>query len=300
MSLTGAGIFVFFLMFTISSCDERRPVYIIGHMVNSIRQVKKYLDMGANVIESDIQFHSNGSVKEVYHGVPCDCFRTCTRSAILKNFLQYVRQITDPSHPGNYKERMIMQFFDLKLSTSNNKKVSGREIARHVLEYLWTQDGSRQQEIRALIYIDSVNDYKAIQGFIEEFQSRGVESRLRDVGFDGGMGDLREIRRMFARLGVEGNIWQGDGGTNCFSLLAPVGRLRREVGIRDSESGFIQKVYHWTIDQKLRMRWSLDIGVDAMITNDPYDLVDVLEESYYRNYFRLATPADNPFIRFEG
>lgn len=288
-----------FMVLTSCACDNRRPFYIIGHMVNSIEQIRRYLDWGANVIESDIQFHPNGSVREAYHGFPCDCFRTCTRNANLKQFLQYVRNITDPRIPGSYANRMVMQFFDLKLTGSNYKRISGRELARHVLDYLWTNDGSREQEVRALIYIDSVEDREAFEGFVEEFQARGAESRLKDVGFDGGSGDLGEIRRMFARLGIN-NIWQGDGKSNCLSPLYPDGRLRRAVAVRDSRSGYPQKVYHWTIDLKLRMRLSLNIGVDGMITNDPDDLLAVLQESYYRNEYRLATPADDPFARYEG
>lgn len=142
---TRPNISFFLFVFCICACDCRRPFYIIGHMVNSIEQITRYLDLGANVIESDIQFHPNGSVKEAYHGFPCDCFRTCSRSANLKDFLQYVRQITDPS-TGNYADKMVMQFFDLKVSRSENKLYSGQDLARHVLDYLWSQDGSRKQE----------------------------------------------------------------------------------------------------------------------------------------------------------
>ncbi|KFM76547.1 Sphingomyelin phosphodiesterase D LrSicTox-alphaIB1, partial [Stegodyphus mimosarum] len=291
-------LYVFTVIFASQClCAERRPFYIIGHMVNSIGQIKHYLDLGANVIEADIQFHPNGSVREVYHGFPCDCFRTCSRSAKLSDYLKYVRKITDPSEPNSYFNKMVMQFFDLKLSGSGNKRISGRDLARHVLDYLWTPD-RRRQEVRALIYIDSTQDREAIRGFLEEFKARGEESRLKDVGFDGGSGDLNEIRRMFNELQVQGNIWQGDGKSNCFSPIYPDGRLRRALDIRDSDDSYISKVYHWTIDLKIRMRLSLNLGVDGMITNDPDDLIEVLQESYYRDDFRLATPDDDPFARF--
>ena len=100
-------------------------------------------------------------------------------------------------------------------------------------------------QIRALIYIDNDADAEAFEGFVEEFESRGATSRLKDVGFDGGSGDLGDIRRMFARLGIS-NIWQGDGKSNCVSPLYPDGRLRRAVGIRDSRNGYPQKVSRTT------------------------------------------------------
>lgn len=96
-------------------------------------------------------------------------------------------------------------------------------------------------QIRALIYIDDAGDAEALEGFIEEFESRGASERLRDVGFDGGSGDLGDIRRMFARLKWR-NVWQGDGKSNCVSPLYPDGRLRRAVNIRDSRNGYPQKV----------------------------------------------------------
>ena len=152
MAFSEFRTFILFLLFTACACDGRRPFYIIGHMVNSIEQVRRYLDNGANVIETDIQFYPNGSVREAYHGFPCDCFRTCTRSANLRDFLTYVRNITDPNVQGSYADKMVMQFFDLKLGTSGYKRISGREIAKHVLDYLWTKDGSRKQEVSSLIY----------------------------------------------------------------------------------------------------------------------------------------------------
>ncbi|GFY71447.1 dermonecrotic toxin Hl-PLD1 [Trichonephila inaurata madagascariensis] len=269
-------------------------------MVNSLRQVKHYLDRGANALESDVQFNPDGSVREVFHGFPCDCFRTCHRSAKLSDYLQHVREITDPNIEDSYYEKMLLQFLDLKLSSSNNKKESGRDLAKHVLEHLWSKDRNRKQEVRVVLYVEGTSDAEFFVGFIEEFKERGQGSRLKDVGFDGGMSSLYEIRDMFKALGIKDNIWQGDGKTNCISAFYPDGRLRRAVFIRDSKNGFISKVYHWTIDLKIRMRSSLSLGVDGMITNDPEDLLDVIQEPYYAESFRLANIGDDPFIKYEG
>lgn len=129
-------------------CANKRPFYIIGHQINSIEEVKEYLDKGSNVLESDIRFYSNGSVKEMNHGPPCECNRNCLYKANLKDYLEHVRNITDPAKPDSYYEKMVVQFFDMKLGESNNKTESGRDMARHVLDYLWSEDGSRKQEVR--------------------------------------------------------------------------------------------------------------------------------------------------------
>ncbi|GFS43512.1 dermonecrotic toxin LsaSicTox-alphaIB2i, partial [Nephila pilipes] len=146
--------------------------------------------------------------------------------------------------------------------------------------------------VKVVVYVEGTQDAEVFVGFIEEFKEQGQESRLKDVGFDGGMSYLYEIRDMFKALGIKDHIWQGDGKTNCISAFYPDGRLRRAAFIRDSKKSFISKVYHWTIDLKIRMRSSLNVGVDGMITNDPEDLLDVIREPYYAESFRLATIDD--------
>ncbi|KAG8184243.1 hypothetical protein JTE90_019482 [Oedothorax gibbosus] len=276
---------------------SKRPFYIIGHMVNSIRQVKHYLDRGSNALESDIQFFNNGSVSYIYHGFPCDCWRTCSYHVPMSDYLKHVRDITDPDIEDSYHEKMLLQMLDLKLSTSGNKTESGRDVARHVLDFLWSKDGKRKTEVRVLIYLDDVtSDQEFVSGFLAEFQDRGQERRLADVGFDGGSGNLFDNRRTLLDIGIK-NVWQGDGRTNCVSAFYPDGRLRRAIALRDARRGK-GKVYHWTIDLKLRMRLSLNLGVDAILTNDPDDLLEVVRESYYAGDYRLATVDDDPFEKY--
>ena len=52
-----------------------RPFYLIGHMCNSIDEVRNFVSSGANSIEVDIQFTEDGLLDMIYHGIPCDCFR---------------------------------------------------------------------------------------------------------------------------------------------------------------------------------------------------------------------------------
>lgn len=285
----------FTAVFKYGICDKRRPLYVIGHMTNSIQEVVPFLEEGANVLESDIQFYYNGSVKEVFHGCPGDCFRECDNRVKLKEYLQYLRNITDPSRDKSYSERLIMQFFDLKLDSSDDKELSGREIARHIIDYLWSK-GEREHEVRVLIYINDVKDKDAISGFLQEFDDRGLKSRLKDVGFDGGLGNIADIRKMFKELQIN-NVWLGDGVMNCLSGFYVDGRLRKEISVRES-NGYIKKVYDWTVDAKFKMRKSLDLEVDGFITNVPARLVEVLKEAVYKDKFRIATINDPLFVRF--
>ncbi|KAF8786792.1 Dermonecrotic toxin LiSicTox-alphaV1 like protein [Argiope bruennichi] len=279
------------------SSDKQRPFYNIGHMVNSIEEIEEFLKKGANALEIDIQFFPNGSVKETNHGSPCDCRRTCDGRANLKDYLKHLRSITDPNTPVNYYEQLPMLFFDLKMETSNDKIESGRDIAWHVLNYLWGDNEDREQEIKVLLSFDNINDKDVVIGFRNEFERQGQKSRLKDVGFDGGSGSLSDIEKIFGDLKIE-NVWIGDGMTNCFSFIRPDFRVKNATAIRDSSDGFIDKVYKWTIDMHFLMREALNIGVDAMITNEPDRLLEVIKEPEFERSFRLATVDDNPFEKY--
>ncbi|RWS05624.1 sphingomyelin phosphodiesterase-like protein, partial [Leptotrombidium deliense] len=75
---------------------QQRPLYNIAHMVNSIRQVNEFLELGANAIETDVVFYSNGTAMKTFHGTPCDCFRDCFHSESIVNYLEYTKNITTP------------------------------------------------------------------------------------------------------------------------------------------------------------------------------------------------------------
>lgn len=72
-----------------------RPFYIIGHMANSIESVNDFLRLGANSVESDVQFERNGKVSTIYHGFPCDAARYCWSSTDPIRFFEYLRSLSD-------------------------------------------------------------------------------------------------------------------------------------------------------------------------------------------------------------
>lgn len=72
-----------------------RPIYVIGHMANSIKTVNNFLDLGANAIEADVTFASNGTATKVFHGLLCDCFRNCLENEDFEVFLRYLRSLTE-------------------------------------------------------------------------------------------------------------------------------------------------------------------------------------------------------------
>lgn len=154
-------------------------------------------------------------------------------------------------------------------------------------------------QVRVLLYIENEHNSDFIFGFLDGLKQFGLEHRLKEIGFDGGMGDIDKTGQMFEQLNVTANVWQGDGITNFFRPFRSDRHLKRLLSNRDSKAGFIRKVYDWTVDKDSLARKSLRLGVDGMITNKPGVLVQVLGEVEFQQGFRLATIEDDPFDCFD-
>lgn len=67
-------------------------------MVNAIYQVDYYLRSGSNSLEFDIAFDWQGTAEYTFHGIPCDCFRSCLRYEHFVPYLNYMRKLTTPGN----------------------------------------------------------------------------------------------------------------------------------------------------------------------------------------------------------
>lgn len=280
--------------------ENRRPLYIVAHMVNSIYELSDFIDRGANAIEADLTFYSNGTIKNIFHGYPCDCYRVCDER---ENFATYLNQIKEMKNPNSahYQKSLTLLFLDLKLSEvpRSLKYIAGEEIAKHLISHLWDEDLSNPC-ISVLLSIGHTSDSETVRGVRDTFQKSNRGSSMKRLGFDVGLNDdLDSIKRMWTSLGVRQNRWQGDGITNCFRMFRDGRRLRGAVRIRDSENGYIDKVYDWTVDITANIRRSLRLGVDAVLTNFPERVVSVLQEPEFKDNYRLATTDDNPFSKVQ-
>ncbi|XP_077490430.1 dermonecrotic toxin SPH-like isoform X1 [Amblyomma americanum] len=279
-----------------------RPVYIIGHMVNSISEIDAAMRQKANSIESDVDFDKNGNATWFYHGTPCDCFRTCLSSERVPAFLQYIRQSTHPNG-GKYREKLLLLFLDLKVKRLDSKKKywAGTDVATKLLRHLW-EGVPPTQAMNVLVSVPSYRDKDVLRGVIDTIQ-RQAPALLAKTGFDiSDIEDLSKIRSVYQELGIRENRWQGDGTTNCISFLRSHSRMRRVVANRDLNSAdhYVDKAYHWTVDIPDQLRRSLRIGVDGIITNKPERLASIVTEREFRTKLRRATIDDNPWTRFRA
>lgn len=282
--------------------DNRRPVYIIAHMVNSIADFDEAMEGGANAVESDVNFSDDGTAAKLFHGLPCDCFRECKAEEKVLPFLEYVRKSTS-ADGGQYRDKLALLFLDLKVGDidEERKYEAGVDIAQKLLRHLW-QGVPSYQALNVLLSVPSVTDREVLQGAIDTI-SRFNNTILDKIGFDVSDNDeLDNIRNMYEMLGIQRHRWQGDGITNCLSYLRSADRLQSVIDNRDSEGRerYIEKAYDWTLDMPEELRRSLRRGVDGIITNKPDRMATIMQEDEFKEALRPANVSDNPWARFVG
>lgn len=289
--------------------DIRVPFWNIAHMINSPGEIEPAVRAGANGIEVDISFNKSGFPVETYHGFPCDCGRHCHQREKFATFVKYVAKLTLPPSSSNLQ----LMLLDLKLKgmQQEQKRAAGRHLASILHEHLYGRyfelvkgnpsngEVINRPPLRVIVSINHVEDNILIRSFMEYLRNQKLDFMSHHVGFDIGMNDgLQNITSMWNQLnGLTFNVWQGDGLTNCANIARGVERLKEAISIRNGQ-GHFRKVYYWTADVMYHIRSVLRLGLDAILTNQPQRVIQVLGEPEFKSKFRLATPFDDPFAQF--
>ncbi|CAN7941585.1 unnamed protein product, partial [Ixodes hexagonus] len=276
--------------------QELRPIYNFAHMVNSIEDVSRFLDSGANAFEFDVQFYGNGTIDKVHHGFPCDCLRDCSQSADINDYLDHIRLITDPGEKHGRKHFWLIRAF-IRGPPPPPRGLSLTLSFSFSLSLLLSLAVPFSQTMNVVLYIGSVAEQDILRGAITTV--RDHDPKLLDrLGFNvAEKGSLEEIRDMYVALNITGHRWHDRGVTNCFSFLFDTDRLKAPIADRKANNGtsIVDKVYFWTTDIKFTMREVLRLGVDGMLSNMPALLIDVLNEDEFKNSVRLANSQDSPW-----
>ncbi|XP_022688471.1 sphingomyelin phosphodiesterase D-like isoform X2 [Varroa jacobsoni] len=256
------------LLVTAELKNNQRPFYVIGHMANSVSTMDLFLKDGANAVELDVTFESNGAAWWVFHGVPCDYFRVCHESTQLVDYLRAASS-----------RNLSLIFLDLKCSRLSDKakRFGGIDLARKITGHFWEKGA---EEVNVVLSIPHTSDQALLEAFIEEMRAIN-ESRMAKVSFDVSENpDLNAVFRMYRQLNVT-SAWQGDGVTNWFEPFRSFARVRQAIDIRDRGDNVIKKVYRWTVDWKARMRQLIYMGIDGVITNKPHRTVQVMSSRHF-------------------
>lgn len=278
---------------------QQRPVFIIGHMVNSLPEVGDFIERGANSLEADVHFRSDGSAARTYHGSPCDCFRFCEGEAPFTEYLDYVRNVTTVDG-AKYKDDVQLLFLDLKTSNlaKNVKYHAGADIVNKLVGHLW-RNVPAKDALNVLLYVYSVDDRDLFKGATDTVAGLKDSSQWLDhIGFDfGAFTSPSEVVRAFSELGIHKHRWQGDGVTNCLVDFVEDDVLIKIVSCRDGQDTYceyIDKTYAWTVDSPATIERKIKLGVDGLITNHPENVIAVINQADFTSQVRPAGPQDSP------
>lgn len=298
-------ISLFLLVSTQISSQLIRPFWNIAHMVNDLNDIERFLNEGANAVETDITFNTNdGTAEFSYHGFPCDCWRYCFDSSLLSQYLLRVKKLTSPDDP-EYKANFVLLMLDCKISVLSNEIIikAGENLANNLLLYLW-DSGNSTSKVWIVISIPHSKYIHFIKSFRETLITKGFSHLLAKVGWDiAGNEEPEIIEDALRKIDVYDSIWLSYGMSNCFVTLSlllsdtVLNNLNSLIERRNLPNSNVSKAYFWTVDMKENMRQVFRFGIDAIISNKNKRIVEVLNEDEFIQNFRLADISDNPWIK---
>ncbi|XP_077544580.1 dermonecrotic toxin SPH-like isoform X1 [Haemaphysalis longicornis] len=278
-----------------------RPLFVFGHMANSLPEVEDFMAQGVNAIEADVTFAANGTALKFYHGPGCDCGRDCYKKTEIGTYLSYLRNAVGEG--GQFAGKLLLFYCDIKTGDidEGNKYDAGVSLAENLMSHLW-KDVPSSNRLNVLLSIFSLNDKNVLKGALDTFsKAENPSSYLDYVGFDvSGYDLLSLISSTYEELGIGRHRWQGDGTTNCLIDIYPTLRMKLVTARRsatNSSKNYVDKAYVWTADKSATVRRFLNANIDGIVTNKPADVLEVLKEDSFSPKYRLATMGDSPWLR---
>ena len=268
-------------------------------MVNSNSQIDLDWVNDANALESDLTFNSDGSPKQFYHGLPCDCGRLCLKKGDVTTHFGTIRRKAQ-----NYIHDFALFWIDLKLRDSEITDFysSGKKLAEEMTKVGSLFPPGEVVPINVLLGAEYLDQKDFFRGFRQYILEKRPEL-LPKFGYDFSSTslDIEEILNTFEEMGITENIWIGDGITNCLLFTRDDTRLKEILNKRDSNTSGLApfKVYAWTADSTSDMRDRLQLGVDAIIVNYPNRLHALVTDEF-RNSLYLAKRSTNPWKRIRA
>lgn len=250
---------------------EPRPFYVAGHNPNTITEVMNALHAGANAIEPDVN---------VYEGDPT---RLCMShdegdfsAPTLEQFLQDLRAIVQPNGPG---ANLSLVMFDCKPKASTPE--FGLVLLTAIRKFLTHDTG--------INIIISVADFSQAAIFEHIKHQLGEREGLAIDEED----DPLAVSHLFTQAGVANQGYGNGISVGLSSVTAPEvpPSMERACAFR-AATDQTKFMYAWTVNDQDLMREYIHIGVDAMITDEIEDLVNIVNQNH--SVIRMANRIDNP------
>lgn len=276
----------------------QRPFFNVAHMANNLNNVDEFIDRGANSVEIDVQF-VNGVATEIFHGFPCDWGRWCESRTEIAEFLVKV----------SFRS-LSMLFLDIKFDgiPLGKERVAALDLMDKLMKYFWTRTNVRTNIVISIPYTDHENFVSGILTVLDEHPT--LKSL---VAIDVSQDTVHNVVRMYNKLNISG--WIGIGITNLYEALDTFSRmdcvrtlsefialtwfrhdtLSNAIKERERPGSPIVKVYSWTKDWTMNMKYALELGVDGIMTNKPEVLNKLVTNA---TDVRKADVSDGLLVRY--
>ncbi len=268
----------------------RQEFYNIAHMANTIAAAKWAIDQGANGLEMDLNFDSLGRPTSFLHGFPCDCTCLVTTEHICSNGLgkscnamaSAAAHLSDIAGlPG-----LALVYIDSKVDANTNPQ-AGTEVIRLLETNLF---GNGYQGVVIVAAPDTTNFQYLLAAVREAGQT--AHAKRYFFGFDQVRGPASRGLDVLKQLPGSPNLVYSTGITAC---LADTFYSEISGGVTNRVPGPVSLNGIWTIDLERSMINYLQLGVNAIVTNRPGILRNVLAQT--QPDLELALPTDSPPLR---
>lgn len=256
---------------TIETNLEPRPFYVSGHNPNTITEVMNALNAGANAIEPDVN---------VYEDDPsqlCISHNEGDSSApTLEQFLRDLHALAVHDGPGR---NLSLVLFDCKPKASTPE--FGLILLTAIRKFLTYDTG--------INIILSVADFSQAAVFDQIKHQLGEREGLSIDEED----DPIAVSGLFTQVSVANQAYGNGISIALSSITAPEvpPSMERACAYR-AATDQTKFVYAWTVNDRELMQEYIRIGVDALITDEVKDLVQLVNQN--RSVIRMANRHDNP------
>ncbi|CAN0476815.1 unnamed protein product, partial [Discosporangium mesarthrocarpum] len=269
--------------------SSRSKVYNIAHMTNTIGGLNWSVAQGANAVEADLKFDSNGNATSFHHGSPCDCtVATYGICRVQKGCDGKTGAAALLAAMAGHRAKISLVIIDSKLDkkwTTTRQRAAGAKIVPLIEKGLFNK-GYVGNVIIGAPYVENaeyiITASKAAKSskFAKKFFFT-IDGEAKN--FDGVIKAMRSVPKAQRAYGT---------GIAAIAPGSYYDQIRKGANAR--RSGDLAFVYIWTIDKKKSMRSYLRRGVDGVMTNDPGALSNILKNGGRAGGagIRLARPGD--------
>ena len=271
-----------------------RPFYVITHMTNTPKAVDWSESQGANAVEVDVSFASNGTPTKFHHGGVCDCLcystvfsgkrHVCSQLGGFTKRCEANAPVVTLLRKMASKRKLALIIFDSKATDLNKgaQLKAARKLMPLVEKYLF------RGGFRGSLAV-GIPSRKAFS-YLREMARLSLKSRYKSriyfgIDMENGKGtEAADTMRLLTTLPSKNRVY-GAGITTCvpgtyYDAIS--------TAVKNMNQRSLAMAYIWSIDKKSSMTKYIKLGATGVMTNRPADLVSVAR----KRGLRLARPGE--------